>query len=144
MCTHYFSRCDCVLSGLPNKRIRYVMLSSVCVVGVQLDVNGECETKYVIKSRESSSLSSVSDMLVSKVKNLDKCTKRNSFELGLFAGLPHYDTEKVRRRPRRVVSPLLACTHLGVIVVIIIIIYSLKIGAGQQGRISGTYNCPQY
>ena len=23
-------------------------------------------------------------------------------------------------------------------------IYSLKIGAGQQGRISGTYNCPQY
>ena len=25
-----------------------------------------------------------------------------------------------------------------------IIIYSLKIGAGQQGRISGTYNCPQY
>ena len=140
MCTYYFSRCNCVLSGLPNKRIRYVMLSSVCAVGVQLDVNGECETKYVIKSRESSSLSSVSDMLVSKVKNLDKCTKRNSFELGLFAGLAHYDTEKV-------VSPLLACTHLGVIVVIIIIIviiYSLKIGAGQQGRISGTYNCPQY
>jgi len=28
--------------------------------------------------------------------------------------------------------------------IIIIIIYSLKIGAGQQGRISGTYNCPQY
>jgi len=80
------------------------MPSSVCVVGVQLDVNGECETKYVIKSRESSSLSSVSDMLVSKVKNLDKCTKRNSFELGLFAGLPHYDTEKVRRRPRRLSS----------------------------------------
>jgi len=26
----------------------------------------------------------------------------------------------------------------------IIIIYSLKIGAGQQGRIPGTYNCPQY
>jgi len=28
--------------------------------------------------------------------------------------------------------------------IIIIIIYSLKIGAGQQGRISGTYNYPQY
>jgi len=28
--------------------------------------------------------------------------------------------------------------------IIIIIIYSLKIGAGQQGRICGTYNCPQY
>jgi len=28
--------------------------------------------------------------------------------------------------------------------IIIIIIYSLKIGAGQQGRISGTYNCSQY
>jgi len=25
---------------------------------------------------------------------------------------------------------------------IIIIIYSVKIGAGQQGRIPGTYNCP--
>jgi len=30
------------------------------------------------------------------------------------------------------------------IIIIIIIIYSLKIGAGQQGRISGTYNCSQY
>jgi len=30
------------------------------------------------------------------------------------------------------------------IIIIIIIIYSLKIGAGQQGRIPGTYNCPQY
>jgi len=30
------------------------------------------------------------------------------------------------------------------IIIIIVIIYSLKIGAGQQGRISGTYNCPQY
>ena len=29
-------------------------------------------------------------------------------------------------------------------IIIIIIIYSLKIGAGQQGRICGTYNCPQY
>ena len=29
------------------------------------------------------------------------------------------------------------------VIIIIIIIYSLKIGAGQQGRISGTYNCPQ-
>jgi len=28
--------------------------------------------------------------------------------------------------------------------VYIIIIYSLEIGAGQQGRISGTYNCIQY
>jgi len=31
-----------------------------------------------------------------------------------------------------------------IIIINIIIIYSLKIGAGQQGRISGTYNCPQY
>jgi len=31
-----------------------------------------------------------------------------------------------------------------IIIIIIIIIYSLKIGAGQQGRISGTYNCPLY
>ena len=29
-------------------------------------------------------------------------------------------------------------------IIIIIIIYSLKIGAGQQGRICGTYSCPQY
>ena len=29
-------------------------------------------------------------------------------------------------------------------IIIIVIIYSLKIGAGQQGRIPGTYNCPQY
>jgi len=28
-------------------------------------------------------------------------------------------------------------------IIIIIVIYSLKIEAGQQGRISGTYNCPQ-
>jgi len=28
--------------------------------------------------------------------------------------------------------------------IIIIIIYSLKIGAGQQGRVCGTYSCPQY
>jgi len=28
--------------------------------------------------------------------------------------------------------------------IIIIVIYSLEIGAGQQGRIAGTYNCPQY
>jgi len=28
-------------------------------------------------------------------------------------------------------------------IIIIIIIYSLKIGAGQQGRICGTYSCPQ-
>jgi len=31
-----------------------------------------------------------------------------------------------------------------IIIIIIIIIYSLKIGAEQQGRICGTYNCPQY
>ena len=31
-----------------------------------------------------------------------------------------------------------------IIIIIIIIIYSLKIAAGQQGRISGTYNCPLY
>jgi len=31
-----------------------------------------------------------------------------------------------------------------IFIIIIIIIYSLKIGAGQQGRIHGTYNCPQY
>ena len=31
-----------------------------------------------------------------------------------------------------------------IIIIIIIIIYSLKIGAGQQGRIPGTYSCPQY
>ena len=31
-----------------------------------------------------------------------------------------------------------------IIIILIIIIYSLKIGAGQQGRISSTYNCPQY
>ena len=30
------------------------------------------------------------------------------------------------------------------IIIIIIIIYSLKIGAGQQGRIPGTCNCPHY
>jgi len=30
------------------------------------------------------------------------------------------------------------------IIIIIIIIYLLKIGAGQQGRICGTYSCPQY
>jgi len=34
-------------------------------------------------------------------------------------------------------------TH-ALVIIIIIIIYLLKIGAGQQGRISGTYNCPQY
>ena len=62
---------------------------------VQRDVNGECETKYVINSEPSSDLSSVSNMIVTKVKNFDKCLTRNSFELGLFAGLPHYDAEKV-------------------------------------------------
>ena len=30
------------------------------------------------------------------------------------------------------------------IIIIIIIIYSLRIGAGQQGRISGTYSCPTH
>ena len=61
----------------------------------QLDVNGECETKYVIKPQPSVDLSSVSNMVVTKVKNLDKCITRNSLEQGLFAGLPHYPSEKV-------------------------------------------------
>jgi len=59
-------------------------------------VNGECETKYVINSQPSEDLSTVSNMVVTKVKDLDKCVTRNSFEEGLFAGLPHYKTEKVR------------------------------------------------
>jgi len=62
-------------------------------------VNGDCETKYVINSERSLDLSSVSNMRVTKVKNLDKCLTRNSFEQGLFAGLPHYETEKVRSYP---------------------------------------------
>jgi len=61
----------------------------------QRDVNGECETKYVIKPESSIDFSSVSNMVVTKVKNFDKCLSRNSFEQGLFAGLPHYPTEKV-------------------------------------------------
>ena len=36
------------------------------------------------------------------------------------------------------------CGVIIIIIIIIIIIYSLKIGAGQQGRIPGTSNCPQY
>lgn len=64
----------------------------------QLDVNGECETKYVINSEPSADLSSVSKMVVTKVKNFDKCLTRNSFEQGLFAGLPHDKSEKVRER----------------------------------------------
>jgi len=58
-------------------------------------VNGECETKYVIKSQPSDDYSSVSNMVVTKVKNFDKCMTRNSFEQGIFAGLPHYSSEKV-------------------------------------------------
>ena len=61
----------------------------------QLDVNGECETKYVIKPEPSVDYSSVSNMVVTKVKNLDKCITRNSMEHGIFAGLPHYSSEKV-------------------------------------------------
>jgi len=61
----------------------------------QLDVNGECETKYVIKSQPSVDYSSVSNMVVTKVKNLDKCLTRNSFGQGIFSGLPHYSSEKV-------------------------------------------------
>jgi len=63
----------------------------------QLDVNGECETKYVINSEPSVDYSSVSNMVVTKVKDLNKCITRNSFEQGLFAGLPHHPSEKVRR-----------------------------------------------
>ena len=70
-----------------------------------MDVNGECETKYVINSEPSVDYSTVSNMVVTKVKNLDKCLTRNSFEQGLFAGLPHYQTEKVRDRP-------LLCSHV--------------------------------
>ena len=70
----------------------------------QLDVNGECETKYVINSEEPQDISSVSNMVVTKVKNFDKCLTRNSFEQGLFAGLPHFPSEKVR--------PPAVCIHL--------------------------------
>ena len=60
-----------------------------------MDVNGECETKYVINSdRPSSSSSSVSKMIVTKVKNFDKCLSKNSFEQGLFADLPHFESER--------------------------------------------------
>jgi len=63
----------------------------------QLDVNGECETKYVIDSEASLDYSSVSNMKVTKVKNFNKCLTRNSFEYGVFAGLPHYSSERVGR-----------------------------------------------
>ena len=65
----------------------------------QWDVNGECETKYVIKSEPSVDYSSVSNMVVTKVKDLNKCLTRNSFEQGVFAGLPHYSSEKVCLHP---------------------------------------------
>jgi len=43
------------------------------------------------------------------------------------------------------ISQVSVVTHIQVgYIIIIIIIYSLKIGAGQQGRICGTYSCPQY
>ena len=64
-------------------------------VWFQLDVNGECETKYVIHSKPSLDLSSVSNMVVTKVKNFDKCITRNSFEQGVFAGLPHRESDRV-------------------------------------------------
>jgi len=70
----------------------------------QLDVNGECETKYEINSEEPQDISSVSNMVVTKVKNFDKCLTRISFEQGLFAGLPHFPSEKVR--------PPAVCMHL--------------------------------
>jgi len=49
----------------------------------------------VINSEPSVDYSSVSNMVVTKVKNFDKCLTRNSFEQGIFAGLPHYSSEKV-------------------------------------------------
>jgi len=64
-------------------------------MSLQLDVNGECETKYMINSEAAIDYSSVSNMKVTKVKNFDKCLTRNSFEEGVFAGLPHHSTEKV-------------------------------------------------
>jgi len=69
--------------------IVYVMLL------LQLDVIGECETKYVIKTDASGERSSVSEMVVSKVKNFGNCLAKNSFDQGLFAHLPHYSSEKV-------------------------------------------------
>jgi hypothetical protein len=65
-------------------------------VYVQVDVNGECETKYFISSDKSSDYSAVSDMVVTKVKNFDKCLTKNSAQEGLFADQqPHYPSERV-------------------------------------------------
>ena len=78
----------------------------------QLDVNGECETKYVIKPEPSVDYSSVSNMVVAKVKNLDKCITRNSMEHGIFAGLPHYSSEKVCVCCRLQLFPLMSKIYL--------------------------------
>jgi len=73
-----------------------LMMMMTTAMLFQLDVNGECETKYVINSEPSVDYSSVSHMVVTKVKDFNKCLTRNSFEQGLFAGLPHYSSERVR------------------------------------------------
>ena len=70
----------------------------------QTDVNGvNCETKYsiVAKPGRSGDLSSAAEKVVMKVKDFERCHKsvKNSevegYDVGLFAGLFHYGSEKV-------------------------------------------------
>jgi len=53
-------------------------------------------------------------------------------------------TDKMFKRGERVLETYFIAFKSDQLENVIIIIYSFKIGAGQQDRICGTYNCPQY
>ena len=54
---------------------------------IELDVNGERETKYVINSEKPQDISSVSNMIVTKIKNFDQCRQMKTLIYSTFVNL---------------------------------------------------------
>jgi len=81
--------------------ITALISSSLCLLTyyvsvVQSDVTGECETKYVISSDVNmTSAGRPPAMLVSTIRNFDKCVKKPYHITGLFAGVYVQRNEKV-------------------------------------------------
>jgi len=59
-------------------------------------VTGECETKYVVNSDVNTRSVSPTTMLVTAIRNFDKCAKKPHHIEGLFAGVYVHHSEKVR------------------------------------------------
>lgn len=65
---------------------------AVLTLCVQSDVTGQCETKYVI-SRD---VTMTSTLLVTAIRNFDRCVKKPRYVDGPFAGVYASRSENVR------------------------------------------------